>query len=404
MTKKARNTKRKGTTRKSASRRKAADKAPRMSSDRFVLWSVAALAAIGVVAVYSAITFLAVSRAGMAPESFLYRHLIRTGLALAAMVLISRIDYHRVAAWAKPLLLISLGLLVLVQITGATTFGAERWLRIGSLSIQPSDIARVALVLHVGFLLASKQLYIDSLERSFLPLLFWIIPTVLLIGVEDLSTAAMLLSTMLVMCFVGRTRLIHIASLGVALAACGIAFLSISPERTARVTSWVETGIFASADEGDDVSDEGYQARQARIAFAMGGLTGRGPGKSVQRDFLPAPYNDFIFAIVGEEYGLVGALSLLFLFCVLLFRGFMRIARAATDPLGLFLAVGITTMIALYGFVNAGVACSLFPVTGLPMPFVSYGGTSLLASGVLMGVLLNISRASVDVAFHRAAR
>jgi len=365
----------------------------RRSSDKFVLWSVAALAAFGVVAVYSAITFLAVSRAGMAPESFLYRHLVRIGLALAAMIVFSRIDYHRVASWSKPILLVSLGLLVLVKVVGVTSGGAERWLRIGSLSIQPSDIARVALLIYVGFLLASKQLYIESFQRAFLPLLFWIIPAVLLIGIEDLSTAVMVLASVLFMCFVGRTRILHLGSLGLALAACGVLFLSISPERASRVTSWVEAGIFAGAEQGDDdFSGEGYQARQARIAFAMGGLTGRGPGKSVQRDFLPAPYNDFIFAIVAEEYGMVGAISLLLLFCVLLFRGFMRIARAAPDPLGLFLAVGITTMIALYGFVNAGVACGIFPVTGLPMPFVSYGGTSLLASGVLIGVLLNISR------------
>ena len=369
-------------------------KKPRGSSDQLVLWSVAALAAFGIVAVYSAITFLAVSKAGMAPESFLYRHLIRTGLAFVALILFSRLDYHRVASWARPALIISLGLLVLVQVAGVTVGGAERWLRIGSLSIQPSDIARVALLLHVGFLLASKQHYIESFEHSFVPLLIWIIPAVLLIGVEDLSTSAMLLSSVLIMCFVGRTRVLHLASLGLALVACTALFLTVSPERAARVTSWIETGVFASVDQDvEDEADEGYQARQARIAFAMGGLTGRGPGKSVQRDFLPAPYNDFIFAIVAEEYGIVGATGLLFPFCVLLFRGFMRIALSAPDPLGLFLAAGITTMIALYGFVNAGVACGLFPVTGLPMPFVSYGGTSLLASGVLVGILLNISRA-----------
>jgi cell division protein FtsW len=329
----------------------------------------------------------------MPPESFLYRHLIRTGLAIVAMIVFSRLDYHKVAMWARPALILSLGLLLLVQVAGVETFGAERWLRIGGLSIQPSDIARVALVLHIGLLLASKQLYIESFERAFLPLLLWILPTVLLIGMEDLSSAAMLLATVIIMSFVGRVRFVHLGSLGFTLAVCAVLFLSASPERASRLTTWVDDGIFATAEPGDsDVSDEGYQARQARIAFAMGGLTGRGPGKSVQRDFLPAPYNDFIFAIVAEEYGIVGSVGLLLLFCVLLFRGFMRIARSAPDPLGLFLAVGITAMIALYGFVNAGVACSLLPVTGLPMPFVSYGGTSLLASGVLVGTLLNISR------------
>ncbi|MEM6647642.1 MAG: FtsW/RodA/SpoVE family cell cycle protein, partial [Bacteroidota bacterium] len=111
-----------------------------------------------------------------------------------------------------------------------------------------------------------------------------------------------------------------------------------------------------------------------------------------QRDFLPAPYNDFIFAIIAEEYGLLGALLLLGLFLVLLFRGFLRIARHARDPMGLFLAVGITTMVALYGLIHAGVSTGVLPVTGLPMPFVSYGGTSMLATGIMIGILLNISR------------
>jgi len=119
---------------------------------------------------------------------------------------------------------------------------------------------------------------------------------------------------------------------------------------------------------------------------------GVGPGKSSQRDFLPAPYNDFIYAIIAEEYGLVGAFFLLALFLVILFRGLLRIARYAPDPLGLFLAVGIVVMLTLYGFVHAGVSSNLLPVTGLPLPFVSYGGTSLLANGMMAGILLNISR------------
>jgi cell division protein FtsW len=117
-----------------------------------------------------------------------------------------------------------------------------------------------------------------------------------------------------------------------------------------------------------------------------------GPGKSTQRDFLPTPYNDFIFAIIAEEYGLIGAFGLLFAFGLLLFQGFLRIARNAPDPLGAFLATGFTTLIVLYGFIHAGVSCGLLPVTGLPLPFVSYGGTSMLANGVMAGILLNISR------------
>ena len=126
--------------------------------------------------------------------------------------------------------------------------------------------------------------------------------------------------------------------------------------------------------------------------WRWGELTGVGPGKSVQRDFLPAPYNDFIFAIIAEEYGLIGALALLGLFVLILLRGFLRIARQAPDPLGLFIAVGFTTLLVLYSFFHAGVAVGILPVTGLPLPMVSYGGTSMIAAGAMVGILLNISR------------
>src|SRR5690606_9124222 len=178
--------------------------------------------------------------------------------------------------------------------------------------------------------------------------------------------------------------------------ALGALLMASSPQRAARLESFLGVSLFGNTDQEEvfDARAEGYQADQARIAFAMGGLTGVGPGKSVQRDFLPAPYNDFIFAIVGEEYGFLGAVALLLVFVYLLLRGYLRIARGAPDPLGLFLATGLTSAVVLYGFVNAAVASGLFPVTGLPMPFVSYGGTSLVATGAMVGMLLNISRHS----------
>ena len=167
-----------------------------------------------------------------------------------------------------------------------------------------------------------------------------------------------------------------------------------SPARAARVESYVGVKLFPNTNSEEVFSNqaEGWQAMQARIAIANGGLAGTGPGKSIQRNFLPAPYNDFIYAIIAEEYGLIGAFTLLGLYLLILFRGLLRIARHAPDPLGLFLAVGVVVMLTLYGFVHAGVSSNLLPVTGLPLPFVSYGGTSMLANGALIGILLNISR------------
>ncbi len=363
-------------------------------ADKYVVWVVLALAALGVVAVYSAVTFLAETKAGGDTERFLLRHVMRVGLSLGAVALFSLIDYRTLARWAKPALIGAIFLLVLVQIIGVASGGAERWLRFGPVGFQPSDLAKVALISYLALMLTRKQDYIKSFSRAFAPLFFWILLTVFLIGLDDLSTAAIVLVSAGLMCFVGRASVVHLGGLVTLSLVLAALLLLGSPQRAARVESYLGVKIFPTTEAAEvfDAQAEGYQAEQARIAFAMGGLTGVGPGKSVQRDFLPAPYNDFIFAIIAEEYGLLGALTVLGLFGALLFRGFLRIARHAADPLGLFLAVGLTTMIALYGFIHAGVACGLFPVTGLPLPMVSYGGTSMVATGAMIGILLNISR------------
>ena len=366
----------------------------RPQADRAVVFAVLALCAAGVLAVYSAVSFLAETKSGGDTESFLFRHLLRVGLALGVAGFFSLVNYRQLARGSKVAMVGSLALLVLVQILGVVANGAQRWLELGPISFQPSDIAKVALILHVSVLLAKKQTYITDLKRGFVPLLVWIAPTVLLIGMEDLSTAAVLSATMGAMLFVGRVRALHMAVVALAGVVLAVGFLATSPQRAARLEAWTGVELFASNDQSVtiDGQDENYQADQARIAIAMGGLTGVGPGKSVQRDFLPAPYNDFILAIVAEEYGLIGAFLVLGVFVWILGRGFLRVARGAPDPLGLFLALGMTTAVVLGGFVNAMVTCGLLPVTGLAMPFVSYGGTSMLATGAMVGILLNVSR------------
>lgn len=362
--------------------------------DRYVVWLILLLSALGVVAVYSAISFLAETKSAGDTERFLLRHVARLAAAFAVMLFFSTIDYRKLARFSGAALLFSLALLVAVHVVGVASGGATRWIRLGSFGFQPSDLARVALILYVGVLLSRKQAYIKSFSRAFVPVFVWVLAVCIPIGMEDLSTALMILATAAVMCFVARMSVLHLGGLGAA--GLGLAFVLLlgSPGRAARVEAYLGLNIFPHT-ESERVFDErgeGYQAQQARIAFAMGGLTGVGPGKSVQRDFLPAPYNDFIFAIVAEEYGLVGALLILVAFVALLFRGFLRIARNAPDPLGLFISVGFTATIVLYAFVHAAVACGLLPVTGLPLPFVSYGGTSMVATGMMIGILLNVSR------------
>lgn len=366
----------------------------RAPADKYVVWVVLALSAVGVVAVYSAITYLAEVRVGTEPVHFLARHLVRVGVALGIMAVVSLVDYRKLAQYSRIVLVGALLLLVAVKVMGLFSEGADRWLEVGGFGFQPSELARVALIFYVAVLLVQKQEYVKSFSRTFLPVLMWVGLTVGLIGLDDLSTASVVLLAVLLMCFIGRVSMIQLAGLGLLGAVMAFALIASSPERAARVESYAGVDIFANTESAEvmDPKGEQYQSRQARMAFAMGGITGVGPGKSVQRDFLPAPYNDFIFAIIAEEYGILGALALLFGFCILLFRGYLRIARDAPDPLGLVLAVGFTTMIVTYGFVHIAVACGLAPVTGLPLPFVSYGGTSLLANGIMAGVLLNISR------------
>ncbi len=367
------------------------DRAP---ADKYVVWVVLALMGVGVVAVYSAITFLAETKGSGSPDPLLFRHVAHAVLALSAMGVVSLVDYRTIARYSRIFLIGALGLLLAVKITGFVTEGPDRWIRFAGIGFQPSDLARVALLMYVAVLLTQKQDYVKDFTRSFLPILVWVFGTIALIGLDDLSTSLVVLVVIMLMCFVGRVSTWQIGGLGVLGALLGAALIMSSPNRAARVESYLGVKIFSATDTEHvmDPQGEGYQAKQARIAFAMGGLTGVGPGKSVQRDFLPAPYNDFIFAIIAEEYGLIGAFGLLVGFCVLLFRGYLRIARDAPDPLGLFLAVGFTTLVVAYGFIHAGVSCGLLPVTGLPMPFVSYGGTSMLANGIMIGVLLNISR------------
>jgi len=367
------------------------DQAP---MDKYILWISLALAAIGVMAIYSAIAFLAEVKADGDTEQFLLRHLLRVGLALGALVIFSRLDYHQLARWSRLLLLGSLLLLVFVRIFGVSYGGATRAFQLGILSVQPSDLAKIALILHVAVLLVRKQEYIQSFSRAVFPLLIWIFATTVLIGLEDLSTAFLVLSSTVLMAFVGRVSLRYLGGGVVVGMVCVFLMLLTSPNRAERVESYLGLKIFPNTEEVDvfNVRAEGYQAHQSQIALAMGGWTGRGPGKSIQRDFLPAPYNDFIYAIITEEYGLIGGLAILGLFLLFLLRGFLRIARHAVDPLGLFVAVGCTTILVLYGLVHVGVSVGLLPVTGLPLPLVSYGGTSMLSAGILLGILLNISR------------
>ncbi len=358
-------------------------------SDRFLLACIVALMAFGVLAVYSSIAYFAELK-DTTPTTLVMAHVIKLIIAGFGMLVLSKIDYHHILRWSKVVLIVSWVLLVVVTLTGTEVFGARRSLNIGGFSFQPSSLAMIALLAWIVDFVRKKGADIRDFSAGVLPLLAAVGITCGLIAIEDFSSAGVLGVLAFIVMFAARVPGKYLATL-VVIGAVGAAGMVMSTEfRVKRMQDYVDQIVTIKSDEL--VSDVGYQAQQAHIAIARGGLFGVGIGKSSQRDFLPAPYNDFIFAIVAEEYGLMGCLILLVLFTMILIRGIGSVARRAYDSSGALLALACTLGIVMYAYVNAAVATGLFPVTGLPMPFISYGGTSMLVAGAMMGILLNISK------------
>lgn len=362
---------------------------PVQGSDRVILVSVFILMMFGAMAVYSSIAYFAQMH-GTTAGALVTGHIVKLAIAFIAMLFMSKLNYSILARFSRIAVIFSWLLLIAVMIYGDLVFGARRSLSIAGFSFQPSSFAAITLIIHVAVLLHEKQEYIKDFKRAFIPILIWITITCFLIAMEDFSSAGLLFGITVFMMFVGRISTLHLLGLILIGLIGGSSLIMSSPERQSRVDQYITQISDINAEKLE--SAEGYQAQQAHIAVAKGQLFGVGVGKSTQRDFLPAPYNDFIYAIIAEEYGMIGAFSVILIFIVILFRGIAVIARHAPDVLGTLMAVGATLMITLYGFVNAAVATGLFPVTGLPMPFISYGGTSMLFAGIMVGILLNISK------------
>jgi len=349
--------------------------------DVVTLIAVVSLMVIGIGVVYSASSTIALKKFGQS-EAYLVRHIIKVVVSLVALFFIMKIDYHRYAKVRKAGLLIAVGLLMATLALGGEIKGASRWLRLGGFGFQPSEFAKFALILHLSVLISEKRERIQDFKTGFLPTAIWVaLVTGLVLLQPNFSTAVMLFLFSLVMLFVGGAKIKHIVlSLGTLLPLLAIYVLS-AEYRIRRVMAFLS---------GDHASSN-YQLLQGIIGFGNGGLFGVGPGVSKQRDFfLPESYGDFVFSIVGEEYGYVGTMLLLFLFLIIFLRG-LKIAKLAQDDLGKYLAIGITSSVILYALVNAAVTLGLLPTTGLPMPFVSYGGSSMLFTACAIGVLLNIS-------------
>lgn len=357
--------------------------------DLTLLVCILALMAASVGLVYSASTPLPIQAAGKT-SGLLAGHAARVLVAFAAIFVFMSIDYHKYRTLTKQVLLIAVALLLVTLVLGGEVKGAARWLRYGGFGVQPSEFAKYALIFHLSVLISEKKELLRDFRKGFLPVMLWIgLVTVLVLLQPNFSTGAMIFGLSLLMLFLGRARSAHVGLTMAALVPLLLGYMVSAPYRMRRIMSYLEGGSGGS-------SDGNYQVRQGIIGFGNGGIFGLGPGESRQRDFfLPESYTDFIFSIVGEEYGLIGTILVMAAFFTIMVRGF-KIARNAPDEYGRLLASGITAAVTLYALVNAGVTLGLLPTTGLPMPFISYGGSAMIFTAAAVGVLLNIS-ASTDM-------
>ncbi len=363
--------------------------------DVYIWMCVFALSLLGILAVYSATGSLAFSKQGGNTEFYFMRHTGFLVVSLAVMYLFHLIDYRYFSKLSLVLLGLSVVLLVVTLFVGSDINEAKRVLPIPGLGLtfQTSDMAKLFLVMYIARYLAKSQDEVDNI-KTFYRIMAVICVVVLLIAPENLSPALVLFSTCMLLLFIGRINIKYLAMIFFAgvitLTVFFYTLVNITPGGWAdgtRIGTWkkrVETYI-------DKDSEGSFQTQQAKIAVATGGFFGKGPGGSTQRNFLPHPYSDFIYAIIIEEYGLMGGVFTIFIFLLLLYRC-IRIVIKTPKAFGALLAVGLCFSMVIQAFVNMGVATSLLPVTGLTIPLVSMGGTSMLFTSIAFGVILSVSR------------
>lgn len=362
-----------------------------------VIWAVAILLAIiSVLSVYSAAGAYAFKKHGGNTEAPLLKQLAYIGLSLGMMWLAHKIDYRYYAKIALICLIISIPLLLMTKFFGTSVNSASRWLKIPFVGItfQPSDLAKFALIAYLSSILAKKQQVIteiktlDEIKDTFMPMLSWIGVICGLILWSNASNGLVLFATCMLLMIIGRVPFKYLLILClIGMLAGGVALFN--GERAKTFVSRIEKFTSGKA------SDIPYQLEHSYIAIATSGITGKGPGNSTERNFLPHPYSDFIYAIIIEEYGLLGGAFVMFLFLVLLYRGMVTVARSERAFGGL-LSAGLSFALFMQAFVNMGVAVGIGPVTGLPLPLVSMGGTSLLFTGISLGIILSVSKGEVE--------
>lgn len=346
--------------------------------DFWLLAITLALLVVGLITLYSATMALDPDN----PGRLLTRQIAWAAIGITSMVVVARMDYRRWQLYTLPFLVLAMLGLVVVLLLGSDVFGSRRWFFQGS--VQPSELVKLALIVYVAFWLSTKG---DEIRKA----TYGLVPFSMLVGLvtglimlqPDFSTATLIALVAMVMFFVAGADIWQMAlTTLVGLGTAGL-FVILSPYRWERVVTFGESLR--------DPLSAGYHVRQAVMALGSGGLGGRGLGGGVLKfGHLPAPHTDSIYAVIGEELGFVGCALILVMFAALAWRGF-RAARRAQDPFGTFLAGGLIVMVTMQAALNIAVSTATVPFTGVPLPFISFGGSSLVVSLISIGIVFNIS-------------
>ncbi len=375
-----------------------------------VIWAIVILLAlVSLLTVYSSTGLLAYKMNKGNTEFYLFKQFIFIAIGIAVIYFMHRVNYTFFSRLAIILFLISIPLLLYTLFYGVKLNEGSRWIRLPiiNLTFQTSDLAKLGLFMYLSRQLSRKQDVIKDFKTGFLPIIIPVGIICMLIAPANLSTALLLGACCLMLMFIGRVNGKHLLmTIGVALIPVimllSVAMIYYDKEeqkceelpgilQTSRMPTWikrVQSFMYASKEVD---KDDNYQVNQAKIAIAKGGLVGRGPGNSEQRNFLPHPYSDFIYAIIIEEYGLAGGAFIIFIYLVFLFRS-IKLFRKCPYAFGAFLALGLSFTLVIQALVNMAVNVNLFPVTGVTLPLVSMGGSSFLFTCVSIGIILSVAR------------
>jgi cell division protein FtsW len=343
------------------------------------------LVCFGIVMIYSSSGMFALEKTGNSMY-FLLRHLMFLVIGSILMFLCMLVDYRELQKWAKPIIVVAILMLVLVLIPGIgkVSSGARRWFSLGPINFQPSEFAKLAMIIYLADFFTRRKGEVRSLLKGFIPVIFvMLLLCGLIIKQPDLGNTVLVFFITLLMLFVAGGRIRHILSIFVSAIPVLVILILAEPYRIRRIVAFLNPW--------EDPSGAGFQLSQSQIALGSGGFWGVGLGQSVQKLFyLPAAHTDFIFSIIGEELGFLGGIAVIILFGMLIWFG-TRIIKQTTDAFGYYLCFGILVMISIQVIVNFGVSIGALPTKGLPLPFISYGGSALIFNMAAVGLMLNVA-------------